>query len=60
MAVINEKTILILGGLNKSDGAIFDPRTQRVTKTFEKANFGFKFIDNQHAVSQFGKVYALV
>ena len=52
MAVINEKTILILGGLlYKSDGAIFDPRTKQVTQTFEKANFGVKFIDNQHAVA---------
>ena len=51
MAVINEKTILILGGLYKSDGATFDSRTKQVTQNFEQANFGFKFIGNQHVVA---------
>ena len=62
MAVVNEKTILILGGLYMSDGAVFNPTTMKVTQTFKQANFGYKLIGNQHVVAQFAKglkVFAL-
>ena len=59
MAVVNETSIVIPGSLSKSDGAIFNPKTMKVTMTFSLAGFEYNFYANQHAVTQKGIIFAL-
>ena len=66
MAKLKNSTILILGGYNDgsggefSDGVIFDTNARQVTSTICGSDFRFMCWQNQHCVTGYAKVVALI
>ena len=64
LATVSKSSILLLGGRSAnsffSDGIIFDAETKNVTSRFDSGELKICCRDNQVAVTQYGKLVAMV